>query len=190
VVLASHIYCLVHQLELDITFDGRIIATLVIAAFFGLFTFAMSLSSFRFISVNMTNIDMLKKPMTHFLAVRVPLGTLPTDRYSTVTYPLPRGHHTTAVNGGIGGAPAVAPAHDRDSLARRTFAILKTDPGENPWDLGFKANWRDIMGPNIIDFFLPIVPSPCTKHESAISEYRLGPLVDTLRERYELPRAA
>jgi len=58
----------------------------------------------------------------------------------------------------------------------RTFAILETPPGMNPWDLG--TPWRNftaVMGPKLHNWLLPIGHSPCCDHTSRISWYPLGP---------------
>ena len=137
----------------------------------------MSGTAARFVLKNMTNVDLLKKRMSHQLAVRVPLDTPSTQAFTTVTYPLPR----PAANGA---APEVATG--RDAFARRTFAILRSEPGENPWDLGYKRNWTEVMGYSLLDWLLPIRRSPCAKHECAESEYPYGPLVSKMKARYGL----
>lgn len=62
------------------------------------------------------------------------------------------------------------------------FAILQTLEGENPYDLGssFK-NLQQVMGYSIIDWFLPIKPSPCADHSSMESDFALGPVVTRLK---------
>jgi hypothetical protein len=34
--------------------------------------------------------------------------------------------------------------------------IVSSDPGDNPWDLGPRRNWTQVMGGKIWDWFLPI----------------------------------
>ncbi|KLU90511.1 hypothetical protein MAPG_10364 [Magnaporthiopsis poae ATCC 64411] len=68
------------------------------------------------------------------------------------------------------------------------FAIVTTRPGENPWDRGYAANFRSVMGESIIDWFLPIRQSPCTNEWSNDGFYRFGPLIETLRARHGLRR--
>ena len=75
----------------------------------------------------------------------------------------------------------------RDNLATRTFAILQTPPGTNPWDLGsYLANWKTIMGDRVIDWFLPIKRSPCCRHESGEGWFEFGPAVEELKIRVGL----
>ncbi|CAG8972723.1 hypothetical protein HYALB_00008638 [Hymenoscyphus albidus] len=71
----------------------------------------------------------------------------------------------------------------RDRMATRTFAILTTAEGENPWDLGsYVANFKTVMGSSVIDWFLPTT-SPCSIHEDPESQFTLGNAVKHIRER-------
>jgi palmitoyltransferase len=74
----------------------------------------------------------------------------------------------------------------RDQQARRTFAILQAEPGENPWHLGYLQNFKSVMGDSIIEWLLPIRHSPCSRHDSMVSDYQFGPLVEELKRRYGL----
>lgn len=168
--------------------DPHLIAILAIAGFFGLFTFMMTVASWRYIATNMTNVDMLgAKNKVYQLAVRVPRGTMTNDKYQTVTYPLERPGVTpnVYVNGGAlnGYTPSLAQT-GRDALAKRTFAVLKTEAGENPWDLGTWMNWQEVMGPHVIDWFFPIRKSPCVDHNSHESYYRMDRMLQKLRTTY------
>ncbi|RDW62213.1 hypothetical protein BP6252_11646 [Coleophoma cylindrospora] len=72
----------------------------------------------------------------------------------------------------------------RDIKATRTFAILQTQPGENPWNLGSAfLNWQSVMGMTVLDWFLPFKLSPCCNHEFTESYYALGPCMDELKAR-------
>ncbi|KAI9843299.1 MAG: palmitoyltransferase pfa5 [Sclerophora amabilis] len=64
----------------------------------------------------------------------------------------------------------------------KDFAVLRTLPGENPWDLGSYQNWKSVMGNHWTDWFLPIKRSPCCNHDGVESAYTLGPVVDRLRQ--------
>jgi len=85
----------------------------------------------------------------------------------TVTYPL---HPDTDR------APLPAPV-------TRTFAILETPPGMNPWDLG--TPWRNftaVFGHHFHQWFIPYRHSPCCDHSSGTSFYPLGPDFEWLLE--------
>lgn len=162
--------------------DGRTISGVAIAGFFGIFTFLMTATSWRFILLNITNIDALRKSWVHQLAIRVPNDTGPGNGYGIVTYPLPKypqGAHESS-------DATVDSDTPRDRLATRVFAIVSTDPDENPWDLGWRRNWTSVMGYSLIDWLLPIRGSPCAVHDSMVSDYEMGPVVQVLRERYGL----
>lgn len=174
--------------------DGYMIGALALGGFFGLFTFMMTLTSLRYISVNMTNVDMIgAKSKVYQLAVRVPRGSPGTDKYHVVNYPLPYGRDSTAASTATQVEMAerrqAQSQEARDALAHRTFAILKTEAGENPWDLGFRENWKEVMGNNVVDWLLPIRRSPCISHDQTDSFYRMGPLLPKLRERHGLTPA-
>ena len=168
--------------------DGWVITVIVLAAVFGFFTFGMTLMSSRFVFTNITNIDVLRKSQTFFLAVRMPLDSPPSDKFPTIVYPLQprRASETTGeghpqVNGSAGHSSA------RDQQATRRFAILRTEPGENPWDLGYWGNWKSVMGNSIVEWLLPVKHSPCCDHDSMQSDYQFGPLVVELKQRYGVP---
>ncbi|KAI1392327.1 zf-DHHC-domain-containing protein [Hypoxylon trugodes] len=178
--------------------DPHFIPAIVLAAFFGLFTFLMTVTSMRYISLNMTNVDMLgSRSKVYQLAVRVPRGTQSTDKFNVVTYPLskpnplPNGWYngmtrTISIRSN-GSEPQPNPLpFARDDLATRTFAILKTAPGENPWDLGMWRNWKTVMGTNVFDWILPIRRSPCVNHESYDGFYPMGYVLDNILARYNL----
>ena len=107
-----------------------------------------------------------------------PMRRLARSRYwkGTVTYPL------------AGMLPT-----DRPPLpapASRTFAILETPPGLNPWDLG--TSWRNlaaVLGYNWYDWLLPFRHSPCCDHESRVSFYPMGPQFIELLEEVGLVQA-
>lgn len=83
----------------------------------------------------------------------------------TVTYPL---------NLSIDRPPLPAPQF-------RTFAILETSPGSNPWDLG--TPWRNftaVFGLKFHQWFIPQRYSPCCDHSSLVSQYPLGPQFEQL----------
>ncbi|KAI0805431.1 DHHC palmitoyltransferase-domain-containing protein [Xylaria sp. FL0064] len=198
VVLGATAYALRRRVEQGASPDPFFLAAIVIAAFFGLFAFLMTATSARYIVKNMTNVDILSfRQKLYHLAVRVPRGTR-SDRFSVIVYPLRKSEtglsdrkgavRRSTPNGREPDEQADAlPANSRDDLATRTFAILQTAPGENPWDLGPWRNWKSVMGVNPLDWVLPIRHSPCATHDSSESLYRMDPILDQLRARYGLP---
>ncbi|KAI0012055.1 palmitoyltransferase PFA5 [Xylariaceae sp. FL0662B] len=198
VVLAAAASSIQKQLGEGLPLDPHLLATIVLASFFGLFTFLMSVTSMRYIFLNMTNVDMLgSQSKVYQLAVRVPRGTRSMDNFMVVTYPLPKPgqfmygrSNRTAMTGTSEpssiGIRSISRTMTRDDLATRTFAILRTEPGENPWNLGLWGNWQSVMGSNVFDWFLPFQTSPCVNHESHESLYPMGRVLEKIRARYGL----
>jgi palmitoyltransferase len=187
VTLSAGAYCLSLQRRSGESVDGLVVAVIALSGFFGFFTSAMTLTSARYIFTNITNIDMLKGSQKYQLAIRIPRNSPPTEKYHTIVYPLARPQSHVA-------APTVSSPHDsmssssvRDKDAIHTFAIVQTDLGENPWDLGYWRNWKSVMGNNIVEWLLPIKHSPCCNHESMESDYEYGPLIAELKRRFNLP---
>ncbi|CAJ2503519.1 Uu.00g109130.m01.CDS01 [Anthostomella pinea] len=196
VVLGATAFTLRKKIEEGSGLDPWVLAALVLAAFFGLFTFLMTVTSLRYIILNMTNVDMLgAHSKVYQLAVQVPRGTRSSDKFIVVTYPLPKpgqetngySSRTPTLEGAYGKTNGSRPT-TRDDLATRTFAILKTEPGENPWHLSTWKNWQTIMGSNPLDWLLPIRKSPCVNHETQESFYPMGNALKDVRVRYGLPR--
>jgi palmitoyltransferase len=166
--------------------DGWALATIILACVFGAFTVGMALTSFRFIFANTTNVDMLKRSHTLLVAVRIPTSTPPSDKYPVIVYPL-RGPPRRPGSEGQQPNSHHGPISARDQQAERKFAMLRSKPRENPWNLGALENWKSVMGDNFIEWMLPIRHSPCCNHESMESDYKLGPLIPKLRKRYGVP---
>lgn len=191
--LGIGLYTLLQQQQEE-AINGFVIAIVVISALFLLFSGGMALTSIRYALINITNIDMFQRSRTFYLAVRIPLDTPPSPSYRTITYPLSSQseQHQQPSLGVTAGVERDVPLHvaKRDKLALRKFAVVQTQSRENPWDLGFRGNWRSVMGNSILEWLLPIRHSPCCNHESSDSDYQIGPLVDTLRQRYGVPPLA
>ncbi|KAL1303653.1 hypothetical protein AAFC00_007009 [Neodothiora populina] len=80
----------------------------------------------------------------------------------TITYPLYTAPHASPSPETIRAPPP------------RTFAILKTRPGMNPWKLDPLSNFRQVMGVRIFDWFFPVRRSPCASHTAGDTLYPLG----------------
>ena len=118
------------------------------------FSFGMALGSLRFAFKNLTTIEDLNKGTAIWtFAIRLPGG-----HARSMARPLPSPGHS------------VPPP----------IAILKTKPGDNPWDLGPLENLKSVMGERILDWFFPIKASPCSNHDRTDCAYQLGPVVRRL----------
>lgn len=187
VCLVASVMCFRDRRAYNLPVDGFNIAVIALGSFFTLFAFGMTTLSARYIFLNLTNVeDLRQKSTVHQLAIRVPLDTEPGPHYNLISYPLLE----PALNPGTRSSSSrdTTATAARDSLATRKFAVVKTQLGENPWDLGPYRNWVSVMGTNILDWMLPIRHSPCVDSESNVSYYEMGPLYDDLRVRYSLPR--
>lgn len=183
------------------------ILTLAFAALFFIFGAGMCGSSLQFAFENTTTIENLsRRSHVWYLAVHVPEQVL--QRYwSTgrndlrlITYPRPAEEQLQILQqhgADVSPSPITPPppTHNASSPVpntplnpppiasqTRTFAILETAPGENPFDIGFFNNFCEVLGYTIFDWLMPLRPSPCTDHESSECMYRIGPVVQRLRE--------
>lgn len=127
----------------------------------------MTGSSLQFLILNTNTIENLSRhSKVWLLAVHInkPPSPPSTIGFSTISYPL------------IGENPIQQPASPL-----KTFAILRSMPGENPWDLGTMENVKSVMGEHVYDWFLPVKHSPCANHDRADSQFALGPAVERMR---------
>ncbi|KAJ5562698.1 hypothetical protein N7535_002856 [Penicillium sp. DV-2018c] len=156
-----------------------------LSGLFAIFTAGMTSTSIQMANINVTTIENLSRHKAVWtLAIRVPEHLLerlwapdspwaPTFRM--VSYPPPQGPSSSTQT-----QPGVT---DIPTGERHVFAILHTRPGENPFDLGNPiTNLQQVMGYSILDWLLPIKPSPCADHSSMESHYAMGPVVTRLRQ--------
>ena len=145
---------------------------------FCFFSLGMTISSLQLAMFNLTTIENLnRRSVVWTIAVRVPDHVLnkfnaqcvPTFR--TVAYPLQP----------VPSGPE-APHEDPATGERHVFAILQTQPGDNPFDLGsaFK-NLQQVLGFNVLDWLLPLKQSPCADHSSLESAFALGPVITRIK---------
>ena len=109
----------------------------------------------------------------------------------TISYPRPAEEQQILLQQS-GGMPVASPTrfqrHEDPSSSRsetmpaRVFAILESPRGFNPWDLGALDNVRQVLGYNILDWFLPMRRSPCASHTDGGSMFKLGSQVQRLKE--------
>ncbi|KAK2748892.1 palmitoyltransferase pfa5 [Myotisia sp. PD_48] len=160
------------------TINVHWLLVLVVSGFFGLFLFGMLLSSLQLALINSSTIESLdRRTKVWTLAVLI---SRPNDlyrRYQGRNLPFPIVSYPSSTHAGSSN-------HGESSQApqRREFAILTTKPGENPFELGSPlSNLKEVMGYNLLDWFIPLRHSPCASHENQESAFRLGPTVQRLR---------
>ena len=135
------------------------------AALFTLFSGGMSGSSLQYVFQNTTLIENLSRHSKVWqLAVHIdrpPINQTGIG-FPSVTYPL-------------GDEPTSAPN------SKRTFVVLHSKPGDNPWDLGWFANFQTVMGVHWWDWLIPLRHSPLRDHSRGESQFELGSVVDRMR---------
>jgi len=156
----------------------------------------MAASSIQLALINCTTVENLtRKTHVWYLAVRVPESYQPpfggpsgeapnSTPFRTVTYPLPQWIPTVTASL-LGADTSTSPndsASKRTNPAPRTFVVLTSKPGVNPWDLGPLENMKQVLGFRWWDWLLPLKYSPCCNHESQQSVYALGPAVERMRK--------
>ncbi|KAF2454203.1 hypothetical protein BDY21DRAFT_353283, partial [Lineolata rhizophorae] len=176
------------------------VAVLAVAGLFVLFSAGMTMSTLWMTSSNLTTIENLNKgSQVYNIAVLLkPDAAIPNPSqpganqdagtapgYGTITYPLLLQAHQSETARSVGPESSSS----RPSPPRRTFAVLSTRPGMNPWDLGSVwANLCSLMGNSFDQWFLPIKPSPFAMRRR-LTEYQFGPVILELVHMYRLQDA-
>jgi len=116
----------------------------------------MTGSSLQFALLNTTTIENLsRKTIVWSLAVHMPRFPQTPPTFRTISY-------------------------SSDGVIR-TFAILHTKPGENPFDLGSYENFKTVMGDHWYDWLFPFTHSPCANHDREGGQFAMGPVVQRMR---------
>ena len=130
----------------------------------------MTASSLQFALINTTTIENLsRRTIVWTLAVHMPRPPETSTGFRTVSF------STAASTTNFDET-----AEEQASAAIKTFAILHTKPGENPFDLGAYQNFKTVMGDHWYDWFLPIKYSPCCNHDRGDSQFAMGPVVQRM----------
>ncbi len=131
----------------------------------------MTGSSLQFALINTTTIENLsRRTIVWTLAVHMQKPPETSTGFRTVSF------STATAN-----TDTDAPAEEQPSGAIKTFAILHTKPGENPFDLGPYQNFKTVMGDHWYDWLLPIRCSPCCNHDRSDGQFAMGPVVQRMR---------
>ncbi|CRG87728.1 hypothetical protein PISL3812_04748 [Talaromyces islandicus] len=187
----------VSELRSDIgSVNPHLAVALGLAALFFLFSAGMCGTSLQLASSNLTTIENINRYSKIWnLAIYVPPHQLQrifsrensdnndksqwAHTFRTVTYPLQPVEPSSTQANNSSTTPNI---HDTAKNSR-TFAILTTQPGENPFDLGEPIkNLQQAMGYTLLDWLLPLKVAPCVDHSSQESAYPLGPVVERLKQ--------
>ena len=182
-----------HQRLYSGTINAHWTLVLAFSALFFLFGIGMFGSTIQLTYLNTTTVENLsRRSKTHYIAVHLPrpeetirqneaAGNPP---LRTIDYPRPPEEQAFILQQ-HGAVPTSSPSSSQPFTTappkpQRTFAIIETTPGQNPWVLGPIENLKSVLGDRLIDWFLPIRYSPCTNHDSKFSMYKINP--DVLRQ--------
>ena len=147
------------------------IVSVALAGLFFIFSLGMSASSIQLVLLNVTTIENLsRRTIVWDLAVYMPEAPEQPATFPTISFGTEQ-----AANPLVGGNSVPLPG------AIKTYAILHSKPGENPWDLGAFRNFKSVMGEHWYDWFLPIKKSPCCDHSSEECQYEVGSTVERMR---------
>lgn len=158
------------------------------SALFFLLTAGMAGTSIWLALKNLTTIENLTKATKVWqFAVRLPPSAGPSRRPGKALTSEAAVSSSSQANKGSLPVGTIFTAHEAEG--QPSYVILRTEPGENPYDLGALRNWKDIMGENVIDWFLPVRHSPCCNHDRADSAFTLGPVVEKMKREAKLTAA-
>lgn len=167
------------------------IVLIAVAGLFLLFSAGMCVSTGQFAVINSGTVENLsRKTKVWHLAVYIsPQGVREAQEkgipLQLISYPRPaeemlgapqQQHPTNRLEDsqGLGDQRS-------SNIPMRTFAILTSEPGDNPFDIGALRNFQDIMGYTVWEWLSPVKPSPCSKHDSEVSLYKLGATVNSMK---------
>ena len=196
-VLAVMAYYIADRRRVDSSWiDVHWTLALAFAALFLLFSGGMFASSFQLALVNVTTVENLSRhSKVWYLAVWMPRPEETIEKIEkrpgkksirTISYPRPPEEQEALLQRSrtdtLPAAPRQPPPMDKSVRSPiRTFAILETPPGANPWDLGPLRNAQEVMGYSFLDWLLPLKHSPCASHGDGESMFKLGPVVQEMR---------
>lgn len=210
-VLITNAYMLSDQQRRIGDLNAHIIVATGIGGLFSLFSVGMAGNTIHLAFQNITTVETLDRARRFcHLAVFVNARELeaiitarsarssndaPSPYETTITYPLqpapPRTstERNSTTDDRVSEPSRTGPALPSSSREPRTFAVLRTHSGDNPWDLGPFSNWKQIMGARFVDWFLPIKHSPMCRRDRSDFEYPFGPVVDRLKREAGIPPA-
>ena len=163
--------------------DGNIVAMLILGLFFMGLTGGIGFSAILNALTNHTTVENTAEPAGHrwSMALRVPDGQKVVEDVRTVTFPHACANATSpdTLRKFLNGAGEKFSITHLDcggtkqntsyTTPGRTFAIVTSDAFANPWDCGMYENWCQVMGHNILGWFLPIeVGGPWFSHRAYV----------------------
>lgn len=163
--------------------DGNIVAMLVLGLFFIGLTGGIGFSAILDALNNHTTVENTAEPAGHrwSMALRVPNGRIVADNIRTIKFTHACANATSPdmlrkVLDDAGEKFSITylshSSTNQDTSrtsSGRTFAIVTSDAFANPWDCGMYQNWYQVMGHNILGWFLPIeISGPWFSHQAHV----------------------
>lgn len=169
---------LIAQRDRQQPLDGNMVAMLVLGLFFMGLTGGIGFSAILNALTNHTTVENTAEPSGHTwsLAIRVAEGQMPPDSLRTITFPNARAQnpetlYTLLEDEKLSSSTMLSTDHRASCVEHgRTFAIVTSDVLANPWDCGKLENWCQVMGHNVLGWFVPMnVGNPWLSHRTYTS---------------------
>ncbi|KAI7143490.1 hypothetical protein KC344_g6243 [Hortaea werneckii] len=167
------------QPDVYILAHGHWIAVLAMGIFFFLLTLETDMTAVILAVLNLTTPENIKmKTAVWQLAVRVPEG-FDTSGLKTVSFPSGTLHDPEKDGSSDESEATERDKEEEDERVLQSagdthrFAILQSQPGDNPWDIGRWQNFTQMMGKYPWNWLLPIQHSPfCNPAEAKSRQCR------------------
>lgn len=169
---------LIAQRDRQQPLDGNMVAMLVLGLFFMGLTGGIGFSAILNALTNHTTVENTAEPSGHTwsLAIRVAEGQMLPDSLRTITFPNARAQnpetlYTLLEDEKLSSSTMLSTDHRASCVEHgRTFAIVTSDVLANPWDCGKLENWCQVMGHNVLGWFVPMnVGNPWLSHRTYAS---------------------
>lgn len=161
--------------------NGNIVAMLILGLFFMGLTGGIGFSAILNALTNHTTVENTAEPAGHQwnMAIRVPHGQAATEGVRTITFPDSSAKDPTMLRSILESTGEKSQAVERIEHGR-TFAIVTSNTFANPWDCGMYENWCQVMGRNVLGWFIPMeVGQPWFSHRAYVRDSVDGESIPT-----------
>ncbi|KAL6705688.1 palmitoyltransferase pfa5 [Coniothyrium glycines] len=162
---------------------GTWIATLAVAVVFCIFGFSMTCMTGWNLMINYTSVEGIQRGGVQniaFLISRMP-PRADSAQISTQSTTPPSSSKKSPNNDSEDHWPVLCTVQRSSG---KSYAVMQTQALEHPWYTGLLSGWKDTMGTNVIDWFLPLRQSPC-KQRGRHGEFTWGEVVYDMARKYE-----
>lgn len=158
---------------------GTWIAALALPVVFFIFASTMAYMTGYNLMINYTSVEAIQRGGIHNIAFLI--SHMPQEKSLSPTPPTPPRDEPDNLASQEASWPVLRTVQHNTG---RTYVVMQTKPFEHPWYTGLMEGWKDTMGRNPIDWFLPIKMSPC-KEKSHKGEFEWGEVVYDMAKQYE-----